>query len=80
MAKAISVNITAVNPGAVGDMVLFRKDQAPPLASSISFRPGTTRANNAMISVSPTGEVKVLPNTAAPVDLILDVNGYFQEE
>ncbi len=79
-ARALSVNITAVSPGAAGEMILFRTDQAPPLASSISFRPGSTRANNGLISLSPTGEVNVLPNTSAPVHLILDVNGYFQEE
>jgi hypothetical protein len=54
--------------------------QAPPLASSISFRTGATRANNGLISLSPAGEVNVLPNTSAPVHLILDVHGYFQEE
>jgi hypothetical protein len=79
-ATAISVNITVVNPGAPGDLILFRSDQAPSLASSISFRTGVTRANNGMISISPLGEVSVQLNTTAPLDLALDVSGYFQED
>ena len=78
-ARSVSVNITAVNPGAAGDMVLYRSDQATPLASSISFRAGLTRANNGLISLSPSGEIEVLPNTSAPVHLLVDVNGYYQE-
>ena len=78
-ARAVSVNITAVNPGAAGDMILYRSDQATPLASSISFRAGSTRANNGLISLSPSGEIEVLPNSSAPVHLLVDVNGYYQE-
>jgi hypothetical protein len=77
-AKALSVNVTAIDPGATGDLLLFRSDQAPPLASSISFRTGVTRSNNVLISISPLGEVSVQPNTPAPLHLALDVNGYFQ--
>jgi hypothetical protein len=77
-ATAVSVNVTAVSPGAVGSMILFRTDQAPPLATSIGFRAGETRSNNGVISISPLGEVSVQPSTTAPLHLALDVNGYFQ--
>ncbi|MFL6289369.1 MAG: hypothetical protein ACJ759_00545 [Thermoanaerobaculia bacterium] len=79
-AKALSVNITAVDPVAAGDMILFRSNQTPPLASSISFKAGVNRANNGMISLSPSGEISVQANTPGAVHLVLDVNGYFQEE
>jgi hypothetical protein len=50
-----------------------------PTTSSISFRPGRTRANNSMIYLSETGSIfTVFNNSSAPVDFIVDVNGYFQ--
>ena len=47
--------------------------------SSLSFRAGRTRANNAMISFSKSSETfSVFDNSASTVDFILDVNGFFQ--
>ena len=79
-ARALSVNVTAVEPGALGDLILFRADQTTPLASTISFRAGRNQANNAMVSLSPSGKMTVRANTASPVHLVLDVNGYYLEE
>lgn len=78
-AKAISANLTAVSAGALGDLNIFRADSAPPIASAISFIAGATRGNNAVVSLSETGTITVKCNSSAPVDFILDVNGYYQE-
>jgi hypothetical protein len=78
-AKALSVNVTVVGTASVGDLILFPADQASPLASSISFRAGQTRANNAVVPLSAGGGIKVLSNTSAPLHFVLDVNGWFQE-
>ncbi|HEX3129258.1 MAG TPA: hypothetical protein VH394_18130 [Thermoanaerobaculia bacterium] len=78
-AKALSVNITAVGAGAGGNLSLFPADQAPPITSSINFLAGQNRANNAILPLSPAGAIQVKSNTSAPVHLLLDVNGWFQE-
>ena len=78
-AVAISGNLTVTNVGAFGELVVFPSDVAQPGTSSISFRPGKTRANNALIYLSATTTTfSVFNNCIGFVDFILDVNGYFE--
>jgi Metallo-peptidase family M12 len=79
-AKAVSANVTVVNPLSQGDLIAFPAGIAAPLASTISFRAGRTRANNAqiMLSADGTGRIVVKNNAAGALDLVLDVNGYFK--
>ena len=78
-AVAISANITVTNVPGSGELVLYPADVARPNASSITFRPGKTRANNALVYLSATtATFSVFNNCALGVDFILDVNGYFQ--
>ena len=78
-AVAISVNLTVTNVGAAGELVVFPSDVAKPNASSVSFAAGRTRANNDVVVLSGSGtSFSVFNNSAASVDFILDVNGYFQ--
>jgi hypothetical protein len=80
-AKAVSANVTVVNPGAQGDLVIYPATLVTaPNATTISFRTGRMRANNAMLLLSAdgTGRITVKNNAAGALDLVLDVNGYFK--
>ncbi|HZF14094.1 MAG TPA: hypothetical protein VFE33_35310 [Thermoanaerobaculia bacterium] len=80
-AKALSVNLTVVQPAMAGSLLLYADDQtpAPPLASTISFPAGVVRANNAIVSLgNGSGGAIALNQSAGGVDLLIDVNGYFQ--
>jgi hypothetical protein len=78
-AVAISVNLTVTNVGALGELVVFPADVLRPNSSALSFRAGRTRANNAIVSFSKSSATfSVFNNSAATVDFIVDVNGYFQ--
>jgi hypothetical protein len=80
-AKALAANVTVVNPAALGDLRLFPGDETvSPLASTINFQGGEVRANNAVLQLAHdgSGTVKVQADTAGPVDLLIDVTGYFQ--
>jgi hypothetical protein len=75
------VNITVVSPAATGDLVAYPATlSAPPTASTISFRSGRTRANNAHLALSSdgTGRVTMKNNAAGALNLVLDVNGYYR--
>lgn len=75
-AVALSVNVTVTMGGAPGALRLF--DALPaPLASVINWRQGATRANNALVKVDQL-QVYAQNDSAAPVHLIIDVNGYFR--
>jgi len=58
-AVAVAVNLVAVQATAGGHLTLFAGDAlAPPLASSINFAPGQTRANNAWCPWPRTGPAR----------------------
>jgi uncharacterized repeat protein (TIGR01451 family) len=79
-AAALSVNLTVTAPTAPGNLRLFPADVAVPLVSTINFTAGLTRANNAIVAATADGSVAVSVKNASTgtVELVLDVNGYFQ--
>jgi hypothetical protein len=79
-AKAISINVTAVSPPAAGNLRLFPGDGTAPNASALNFGAGQTRANNAivMLASSGSGTVGLRNSSTASLDVVIDVNGYFE--
>ncbi|HWM89687.1 MAG TPA: galactose oxidase-like domain-containing protein [Thermoanaerobaculia bacterium] len=79
-AKALSVNLTTVIPGAGGHLSVFPADRPDPMTSTISFTAGQNRANNALLPLSGdgTGSISITVTSADALHFVLDVNGYFQ--
>lgn len=77
-AKAVSINVTVTQPTAPGHLILF-PGGTPPTVSTINFRAGQNRANNAIALLSATGTLSVTDGqSSGTTHFILDVNGYFQ--
>lgn len=78
-ARTVSTNVTVV-PSATGQLRLYGSNLSAPTASTISFQAGRTRANNAQITLATdgTGTISIVDNAPGPVDVILDVNGYYE--
>lgn len=78
-ARAISVNMTVTQGSAPGHLTAFPGGTAQPLVSSINYRAGQTRANNAIVQLGSVGDVAVISGQpSGTVHFILDVNGYFE--
>jgi hypothetical protein len=78
-AKAVAINIAVVLPGRAGDLRLFPGGTTAPLASTINFRQGVVRANNAIMPLGASGEIAVLCDMAfGATDFFFDVYGYFE--
>jgi uncharacterized repeat protein (TIGR01451 family) len=78
-ARAVSLNLTVTGATTAGNLRLYPAGTAVPLASSVNFSVGQTRANNAVALLNDLGELAVQSSlVAGTVHLILDVNGYFQ--
>jgi uncharacterized repeat protein (TIGR01451 family) len=79
-AKAVAVNLTAT--GATGSGFLRAYAAFPievPQTSTLNFTAGLTRANNAIVQLSPEGQMAIFNGMAAgSVHAILDVVGYFE--
>ena len=80
-ARALAVNVTVTQPHAAGHLTLFPGNTAPvPATSTLNYAPGQTRANQAIVPLSPdgAGALNVLVGSAGSVHLVLDVSGYFR--
>jgi hypothetical protein len=62
-----------------GDLRLYPAGSALPPTSTINYRIGQTRANNAVVSLGAASDLGIqCDQSAGSVHFILDVNGYFQ--
>jgi uncharacterized delta-60 repeat protein len=78
-ATAVSLNVAVTAPTSTGFLTLFAGGGAPPKTTTINFRTGQTRANDAIAPLGPNGDLAVSDGQATgTVHLILDVAGYFQ--
>jgi hypothetical protein len=78
-ARAISVNIVVTGATSPGNLRLRAGGTADALVTSINYAAGQTRSNNAIVSLSPTGQIAVFTaQLAGRVHFILDVTGYFK--
>jgi hypothetical protein len=78
-AQAVSFNFTITQPTGLGDLRTFPGGGTLPLVSTMNWRPGQTRANNAIVPLGPSGDIVAhVDQASGTVHLIIDVNGYFQ--
>jgi hypothetical protein len=78
-AVAVAFNFAVTQPTGQGDLRTVPGGGTLPLVSTMNWRPGQTRANNAITSLGPSGDIVVhVDQASGSVHLIIDVNGYFQ--
>ncbi len=75
-AAAVSFNFAALNVGAAGDLRVFPAGAGVPLVSTLNYNANTPNIANAAVVPLGTGAITVQAD-AAPIDLIIDVNGYY---
>ncbi len=76
-AKAVFVNVTAVNPLSTGFLTVYPKGAAVPNASNINYSIGNTVPNLVMVPVGADGRI-IVTNSAATTDVLADVVAYVQ--
>jgi subtilisin family serine protease len=81
-ATALALNVTVVGATGGGFLILYPDNLSVPLASTINFQAGVTRANNSLVRLSTDGEGRVGVYSSISgggvVHLLLDVAGYFE--
>ncbi len=82
MAKAVSLNVGVTRSTGSGYVALGAGNCPAPSVATINFSTGQTRSNNAIVTLASDGSGRVLAYAlvagGGSVDLILDVNGYFE--
>jgi hypothetical protein len=78
-AKAVAVNVTVVSAASPGFLTIYPAGAALPLASTLNFRAGPARANNAVVVLGTSASVSVFCSMEfGTAEFILDVTGYFE--
>ncbi|HEY3171919.1 MAG TPA: hypothetical protein VGK86_05005 [Thermoanaerobaculia bacterium] len=78
-ARAVAFNVTVTQPTAQGHIILFPAGTSLPVASALNYRPGQTRANNAIVPLGSGGALAVVcGQSAGTTHFIIDVTGYFE--
>lgn len=79
-AQAVSFNFTSTGSTQAGNLTVYPVGSRIPLASTLNFGAGRTRANNAVIPLGAGGEIAVY--SAQPFGgtshVVIDVSGYFE--
>jgi hypothetical protein len=76
-ARALSLNVTVTGSTSGGYIRLYPAYTALPVSSVINYTPAKTIANNAILSLGGGGFTAHLDSNGS-VNLIVDVNGYFE--
>ncbi len=78
-ATSVAINLVAVLPSSGGFLRVYPAGAAAPLTSSINFRSGDIRANNAVVALGAGGQISVqCVMNSGSTDIVFDVSGYFQ--
>jgi hypothetical protein len=78
-AKAVAANLIAVGPTTEGYLTAFPAGALLPNASTLNFRAGIVRANNAILGLGTSGRVSIFCGMpSGSTNFVLDVSGYFE--
>jgi Tol biopolymer transport system component len=81
-ARALAVNVTVIGATGSGNLKLYPSGLLAPGTSTINFAAGQTRANNALVSLTPGVERGLAAFASVggggTVHVLLDVTGYFE--
>jgi hypothetical protein len=78
-ARSIAVNVTVTGSTSYGDLRVFPTGAVGITSSTINWRTGQTRANNAIVGLGANGNVTVwCVMVSGSTQVVLDVVGYFE--
>lgn len=76
--SAVALNVTVANNKGGGVLTVYPDGKAKPVASNLNFVGGRIIANSVVTPVGSDGKIRVALNAGAkPVDVIVDVVGYY---
>ena len=74
--KALSANLTVLNPAAAGWMTVYNCSTTRPTASTMTYYPGDVTPNGGVFPLDSKGQLCVY--STQTLDLVIDVTGYFR--
>jgi hypothetical protein len=78
-ADAVAINLTVTQPTALGHLTVYPSGIPVPLASTINYRAGQTRANNAIVKLGTGDSINLTcGQSTGTTHFIIDVVGYFR--
>lgn len=77
-AKAVALNVTAINPSGLGNLRIYADGQAVPNASMINYVVGQDKAAYVIVDLPANGKIDVFSDNAS-ADVAIDAFAYFPQ-
>jgi ELWxxDGT repeat protein len=78
-AKSVAINLTVVDAEAPGHLTVYPATGKLPVSSSLNYRAGQARANNAIVPLGVEGTLAVFcEQSSGTAHVVIDVAGYFE--
>ena len=78
-AQAVMVNVAALNPTTDGFLVLYPANMPVPGVSTLNYRAGAVRSNNAVLTLDSNGQMAAYAYLGTgTLHFLADVTGYLQ--
>jgi hypothetical protein len=78
-ADAVAINVTVTQPTALGHLTIYPLGVPLPVASTINYSAGQTRANNAIVPLGTNDSIVVFSGQpSGTTHFLIDVVGYFR--
>lgn len=74
--SAVVLNVTAVNPAAVGYLTVYPAGGVRPLASNLNYQPRQTVPNMVVVKTGTGGAVSIFNGSEGTIDILADIEGY----
>ncbi len=77
-AAGAALNLTVTQPTTSGHLTIYPTGEARPLASTLNFRAGETRANAATVKLGAAGKVTIY-NSSGDSHVVVDLDGWYDD-
>ena len=74
--SAVALNVTVVNPTAIGYLTVYPAGGARPLASNLNYQPRQTVPNMVVVKTGTGGSVSIFNGSQGTIDVLADIEGY----
>jgi hypothetical protein len=76
---AVSLNVTAVTPSTVGQLIVYPSGVPVPNTSNLNFTSSKTVANSVTAKIGADGYINIVNNSTGATNMVVDVNGWFPD-
>ena len=77
--SAVQLDVSALSPGASGNMIVYPYNGTQPATNNLSYTQGTSIADRVLVAPGANGKVTFYNKASSAIDALIDVDGYYTD-